>query len=46
MMLLFVLVRKCTYIGDISASLHSEVYEQYQSELIPGTVLLLSKVVL
>ena len=33
-------------VGEIPATLHSKVYEEYQSEVIPGTVLLLRKVVL
>ena len=33
-------------IGEIPATLHSKVYEEYQSELIPGTVLILNKVAL
>ena len=32
-------------IGEMPATFHSKVYEEYQSELIPGTVLILNKVV-
>lgn len=33
-------------IGEIPGTLHSRVYDEYESELIPGTVLILKKVVL
>ena len=33
------------YAGEIPATLHARVLEQYQAEVIPGSIVILSKVV-
>lgn len=33
------------HVGEIPATLHIKVLEEYQTELIPGTIILLNKVV-